>query len=42
LGFLSKYFKKTSKKQVIDVLLFSAGIYIMFKWGKSAADTIDN
>lgn len=39
---LKKALGKTSGKQLVDVVLFSAGIYIMYKFGKSVADTIDN
>jgi hypothetical protein len=39
---VKKLFKKTNKKQVLDVLLFSVGIYAMFRFGKTVAETIDN
>jgi len=42
LDLVKKALKKTSKKQIVDVALFSAGIYVMFKFGKSVAETIDN
>ena len=38
---VKKLFKKTNKKQILDVLLFSAGIYAMYRWGKTVADSID-
>ncbi len=37
LEYLKGTFKKTSGKQVVDVALFSAGIYLMFRFGKSVA-----
>jgi hypothetical protein len=37
-----KQLAKTSAKQVLDLALFSAGIYLMYRFGKSAADTLDN
>ena len=39
---LKKLMKKASAKQVVDVVLFSAGIYLMYKFGKSAADSLEN
>lgn len=39
---IKKSLGKTGPKQIIDLVLFSAGIYIMYKFGKSVADTIDN
>ena len=27
---------------MVDIALFSAGIYVMYRFGKYAADTIDN
>lgn len=38
---VKKVFAKTSKKQAIDIALFSLGIYVMFKFGKSLGDKID-
>ena len=42
LDVIKKMLKKTSPKQVVDVVIFSAGIYLMYKFGKSVAETIDN
>lgn len=39
---IKKLLKKTSAKQVVDVVLFASGIFLMYKFGKSAADTLDN
>ena len=39
---LKKALGKTSSKQVVDLALFSAGIYLMYKFGKSVAESIDN
>lgn len=39
---VKKQFAKVSAKQAVDLILFSAGIYLMYKFGKSVADTIDN
>jgi hypothetical protein len=39
---VKKALKNTKSKQVVDLVLFTAGIYLMFKFGKSVADTIDN
>ncbi len=37
LEYIKGTFKKTSGKQVLDVALFSAGIYLMFRFGKTVA-----
>lgn len=37
IEYLKGTFKKTSSKQVMDVALFSAGIYLMFRFGKTVA-----
>ena len=39
---LKKLMKKTSAKQIVDVVLFSTGIYLMYRFGKSAADSLEN
>ena len=39
---MKKLLGKTSKKNAIDMVLFSAGIYLMYRFGKSVADSIDN
>lgn len=39
---LRKVLKNTKSKQVIDLAIFSVGIYLMFKFGKTVAETIDN
>ena len=39
---LKKLVGKASTKQVVDLALFSAGIFLMYKFGKSVAETIDN
>lgn len=36
-----KVWKNTKSKQVVDLVIFTAGIYLMFKFGKSVAETID-
>ncbi len=37
-----KVIKKTSTKQVVDLAIFSAGIFVMYRFGKGVAETIDN
>ena len=39
---VKKTLSKTSPKQALDIVLFTAGIYVMYRFGKSVADTIDN
>ncbi len=39
---MKKLLGKTSKKNAIDLALFSAGIYVMYRFGKSVAESIDN
>ena len=39
---VKKALKKTSPKQMFDVVLFTAGIYLMYKFGKGVADSLDN
>ena len=39
---LKKQFGKTSAKQMVDIVLFSAGIYLMYRFGKAMAETLDN
>ena len=39
---VSKAAKNTKPKQVVDVVIFSVGIYLMYKFGRSVAETIDN
>jgi hypothetical protein len=39
---LKKLMNATKPKQVVDIVIFTAGIYLMFKFGKSVAETIDN
>ena len=39
---LAKIVKDTNKKQVFDGMLFAVGIYLMYQFGKSVAETIDN
>ena len=39
---LKKLMGKASKKQVVDLALFSAGIYVMYVFGKKVADSIDD
>ena len=39
---VKKFMGKSTKKQAFDLVLFSAGILLMYKFGKSVADTIDN
>ena len=39
---MKKSLGKTSPKQALDIVLFAAGIYVMYRFGKSVADTIDN
>lgn len=39
---LKKQLAKTGKKQMVDVVLFSAGIYLMYRFGKHVAETLDN
>ncbi|CDW84043.1 UNKNOWN [Stylonychia lemnae] len=42
LDTLKKNLEKTSTKQVVDLVLFSAGIYLMYRFGKSVADSLDS
>lgn len=39
---LKKQLKKTSPKQVVDVVVFSATIYAMYFFGKKVADSLDS
>ena len=39
---LRKQFKATKPKQLVDITIFALGIYIMYKFGKSLGETIDN
>eukprot|EP00347_Sterkiella_histriomuscorum_P020060 403339252 len=39
---LKKQLGKASPKQVVDLVLFSAGIYLMYKFGKTVAESLDN
>ena len=42
LDALKKSLAKTSTKQAVDIALFTVGIYIMYRFGKSVAQTLDN
>ena len=42
LATLKKTLGKASPKQLVDVALFSCGIYLMYKFGKYAADSLDS
>ena len=39
---VKQIFKKTSKKQLFDFSLFAVGIFLMYKFGKDAADSLEN
>ena len=39
---LSKAAKDTKPKQILDFAVFTVGIYLMYKFGKAVAETIDN
>ena len=39
---MKSFFAKSSKKQALDMALFSVGIVVMYKFGKSVADSLDN
>ena len=39
---VKKTFSGVGAKQVIDVALFSIGIYVMYKFGQNFAEKIDN
>ena len=39
---LRKGIKATKPKQVVDITIFALGIYLMYKFGRSVAQTIDN
>ena len=39
---LSKAAKDTKPKQIVDFAVFAVGIYLMYKFGKAVAETIDN
>ena len=39
---LKKQLNKASAKQMVDIVLFSAGIYLMYRFGKAMAETLDN
>jgi len=42
LDSVKKSLGKTSPKQALDIFLFATGIYVMYRFGKSVADTIEN
>ena len=42
LEIVKKALKNVKGKQVADLVLFTAGIYLMFRFGKNAAQTLDN
>ena len=37
-----KTWKSTKPKQMFDIVIFTLGIYLMYKFGKAVAETIDN
>ena len=39
---VQKTIKNTKPKQVVDITIFAAVIFLMFKFGKVVADQIDN
>lgn len=39
---LKKSLNKASPKQIVDVVLFTAGIYLMYKFGKTVAEELDS
>ncbi|MFN9908272.1 MAG: hypothetical protein ACK56F_19450 [bacterium] len=39
---IRKTAKNTNTKQVVDVAIFTVGIYLMYKFGQAVAETIDN
>lgn len=39
---LQKNLKNTKPKQVIDMTIFAIGIYLMYKFGKAVAESIEN
>ena len=39
---MAKLLKNTKPKVVIDLVLFSAGILLMYKFGKMVAEELDN
>ncbi len=39
---LTKAIKNTKPKLVVDVVLFAAGIFLMYKFGKIVAEELDN
>ena len=39
---VSKLLKNTKPKVVVDLVLFSAGILLMYKFGKMVAEELDN
>ncbi len=42
LANLQKTIKNTKPKQVVDITIFAAFIYLMYRFGKVAAEQIDN
>ena len=42
VGALQKTIKNTKPKQVIDITIFAAFIFLMYKFGREAAHQIDN
>ncbi len=39
---ISKSFKAAKPKQMVDLAIFTLGIYLMYRFGKAVAETIDN
>ena len=39
---MKKYFGKSTKKQAFDLVIFSAGIILMYQFGKKVADNLDS
>ena len=42
IGQLQKAAKGTKPKQMVDLAIFTVGIYLMYKFGKTMAESIDN